>query len=43
MYDAETGEYFGADGKTYRQLNLGTESRLAADADLADILTNGVT
>ena len=43
VYDAETGEYFGADGKTYRQLNLGTESRLAADADLADILTNGVT
>jgi len=43
VYDPDTGEYFGADGKTYRQLNLGTDSRLAADADLADILTNGVT
>lgn len=43
VYDSATGEYFGADGKTYRQLNLGTDSRLAADADLADIMTNGVT
>src|SRR5699024_9182564 len=43
VYDAETGEYFGADGNTYRQLNLGTDHRLAEDADLADILTNGVT
>ncbi|PAY22515.1 mammalian cell entry protein [Dietzia natronolimnaea] len=42
MYDPSTGEYLGADGKTYRQLNLGTGSRLAADADLADIMTNGV-
>ena len=43
MYDPATGEYLGADGKTYRQLNLGDASRLSADADLADILTNGVT
>ena len=43
MYDPATGEYLGADGKTYRQLNLGTANKLAADADLADILTNGVT
>ena len=43
MYDPVTGEYLGADGKTYRQLNLGTANRLGADADLADILTNGVT
>ena len=43
MYDPATGEYSGADGKTYRQLNLGTDNRLAADADLADIMTNGVT
>lgn len=43
MYDPATGEYLGADGKTYRQLNLGTANRLSADADLADILTNGVT
>ncbi|EYT65071.1 virulence factor Mce [Dietzia sp. UCD-THP] len=42
MYDPSTGEYLGADGKTYRQLNLGTGSRLAADAALADIMTNGV-
>ena len=43
MYDPATGEYLGANGKTYRQLNLGTASKLSADADLADILTNGVT
>ena len=43
MYNAETGEYLGADGKTYRQLNLSTANKLSADADLADILTNGVT
>lgn len=43
MYDPATGEYLGADGRTYRQVNLGTDSRLAADADLTDILTNGVT
>ena len=43
MYDPSTGEYLGADGKTYRQLNLGDAGRLPADADLADILTNGVT
>lgn len=43
VYDPATGEYFGADGKTYRQLNLGSDSRLGADADLADMMTNGVT
>ncbi|EFV90268.1 putative Mce family protein [Dietzia cinnamea P4] len=43
MYDPATGEYLGADGKTYRQLNVGTTDRLSADAALADILTNGVT
>jgi phospholipid/cholesterol/gamma-HCH transport system substrate-binding protein len=43
MYDPETGEYLGADGKTYRQVNLGTTGKLPADAKLADILTNGVT
>ena len=43
MYDPATGEYLGADGRTYRQVNLGTDSRLGADADLADIMTNGVT
>ncbi|MDV8002454.1 MlaD family protein [Rhodococcus sp. IEGM 1408] len=43
MYQPATGEYLGADGKTYRQLNLGAASKLSADADLADILTNGVT
>ncbi len=43
MYDPATGEYLGADGKTYRQLNLGNANKLSADADMADILTNGVT
>lgn len=43
MYDPATGEYLGADGKTYRQLNLGNAGKLSADADMADILTNGVT
>lgn len=42
MYDPTTGEYLGADGKTYRQLNLGDAGRLPVDADLSDILTNGV-
>lgn len=42
-YHPSTGEYQGADGKTYRQLNLGTADRLTADADMADMLTNGVT
>ena len=43
MYDPATGEYLGADGKTYRQLDLGAADKLDADAGLADILTNGVT
>ncbi|MBB1052377.1 MCE family protein [Dietzia sp. CW19] len=43
MYDPATGEYLGADGKTYRQLNLGTAARLPADASLTDVMTNGVT
>ncbi|MFL0580131.1 MCE family protein [Dietzia sp. 179-F 9C3 NHS] len=42
-YDPATGEYLGVDGKAYRQLNLGKDSKLPADAPLADILTNGVT
>ena len=43
VYDPATGEYFGADGNTYRQLNLGTDNRLAEGAGMADIMTNGVT
>ena len=42
-YDPATGEYLGADGKAYRQVNLGKDSRLAPDASLADVMTNGVT
>lgn len=41
-YDPATGEYLAADGKTYRQLNLGADNRLSEDANLADIMTNGV-
>lgn len=43
VYDPATGEYIGADGNAYRQQNLGTVSELPDDADLADMLTNGVT
>lgn len=43
VYDPATGEYVGADGKTYRQQNLGAAGDLPEDAKLADILTNGVT
>lgn len=42
VYDPTTGEYLGNDGNTYRQLDLGTETRLGADAGMTDIMTNGV-
>lgn len=42
VYDPETGEYVAADGKTYRQQNLGTVKRLPAEASMTDVLTNGV-
>ena len=43
VYDPSTGEYVGADGTAYRQLDLGADSRLDEDADLAAMMTNGVT
>ncbi len=42
VYDPSTGEYVGADGAAYRQLDLGADSRLDKDADLAAMMTNGV-
>lgn len=43
VYDPATGEYIGADGNTYRQQNLGTANAMPDDANLSDIMTNGVT
>ena len=39
VYDPSTGEYVGADGAAYRQLDLGADSRLDKDADLAAMST----
>lgn len=42
MYDPDTGEYQGPDGKTYKQSDLGKNTALAAGASMTDAMLNGV-